>query len=107
MRDLDRETEGETLLLAELDGRIAGFAAVWEPDAFLHHLYVDPAMQRRGVGRALIDGMRRLCGRPLELKCQANNRAALAFYKKLGFTPGESGISDIGPWIRHTEPPKA
>lgn len=104
LRDLDRETEGETLLLAELDGCIAGFVAVWEPDAFLHHLYVDPEMHRRGVGRALIEAAGRLCGRPLELKCQTNNRSAMAFYKSLGFTLGESGVSDIGPWMRHRGP---
>ena len=104
LRDFERETEGETLLLAERDKQIVGFAAVWEPDAFLHHLYVDPEMHRCGIGRALLDEVCRICEKPLELKCQTNNHSALAFYKSLGFTLGESGVSDMGPWVRHREP---
>ena len=102
--DFRRETEGETIVVAELDGKIAGFAAVWEPDAFIHHLYVDPAMHRRGAGRALIAALAQMCSKPLELKCQINNRPAMAFYRRLGFQTADSGISEIGPWVRYQAP---
>lgn len=105
LADFKRETEGETILLAEDEQAVLGFAAVWEPDAFLHHLYVDPPAHRRGIGRRLIAEASRLCERPLELKCQTNNRPAIAFYRRLGFTPDDSGVSDIGPWIRFRAPP--
>ena len=104
LNDLKRETEGEIIIVAEVDGRIMGFASVWEPDAFLHHLYVDPAMLGRGIGRALVVEMVRLCEKPLELKCQTNNRRARAFYKRLGFTTADSGVSDVGPWVRYRAP---
>lgn len=46
------------LFVAELDGAIIGFAAV-EPredgEGELDALFVDPHMQRRGIGRALIE----------------------------------------------------
>ncbi len=106
LSDFKRETEGETILLAEDDQVILGFASVWEPDAFLHHLYVDPPAHRRGIGRRLLLEMGRFCGRPLELKCQTNNHRAIAFYRRLGFTTGESGVSDIGPWVRFRAPPE-
>ena len=41
------------LRVAELDGTAAGFAA-FTPDE-LAWLYVDPALARRGVGRALVE----------------------------------------------------
>ncbi|MBD0348103.1 MAG: GNAT family N-acetyltransferase [Thermoleophilia bacterium] len=37
--------------VAELEGRVAGFAAL--ADGFLNHLYVHPANQGKGVGSAL------------------------------------------------------
>jgi GNAT superfamily N-acetyltransferase len=104
LNDFARETHGETILVAEHDGAILGFAALWEPDAFLHHLYVDPAVLRRGIGRALMRKVRALCDRPLELKCQTGNRSAMRFYERLGFTRQETGVSDIGPWVRYRAP---
>lgn len=103
--DFKRETEGELIIVAEVEGQVVGFASIWEPDAFIHHLYVDPAMHRRGVGRALIAGLVEICGdKPLELKCQTNNKPAMAFYKRLGFQTADSGVSDMGPWIRFRAP---
>ena len=43
------------------------------------------APHRRGIGRALIAGLVEICNKPLELKCQTNNKPAMAFYKRLGF----------------------
>ncbi|WP_080410222.1 GNAT family N-acetyltransferase [Burkholderia ubonensis] len=55
LADFDAQTEGERLLVAEDDGaRLAGFVSVWEPDHFIHHLYVDRSHHRRGIGRALL-----------------------------------------------------
>lgn len=102
--DLEADTTGEVMFVAERGGRVAGFAALWTPDAFLHHLYVDPAEHRRGIGRALMRQVMAVAVRPVELKCQSNNRAAFAFYLRLGFVPQESGVSDIGPWERFRAP---
>jgi len=102
--DLEADTAGEVVFVAERGGRIAGFAALWTPDAFLHHLYVDPAEHRRGIGRALMRQVMAVAVRPVELKCQSNNRAAFAFYLRLGFVPHDSGVSDIGPWERFRAP---
>jgi GNAT superfamily N-acetyltransferase len=104
LNDFRRETEGETIVVAEQGGRIAGFASIWEPDCFLHHLYVDPAMLRQGIGRALIAAVVPLCEKPLELKCQTNNRVAMAFYRRLGFVGADTGVSDMGPWLRYRAP---
>ncbi len=53
-------------VIAELDGRVVGFAhcvvheATWEtqPVCYLEDLYVDAAVRRRGVAAALLDWLR-------------------------------------------------
>ena len=83
--DYDGQTRGERVLLAQAaDGSLAGFVALWEPERFVHHLYLAADQQRKGIGRALLQalGWPQL---PLQLKCLCRNEAALAFYSRLGF----------------------
>jgi ribosomal protein S18 acetylase RimI-like enzyme len=61
-------------------------------------------MLRRGVGRALVGAAGRLCEGRVELKCQSNNRPAMAFYRRLGFVVDGSGVSDMGPWVLYRSP---
>ena len=72
-----------TVLLAELSGRVLGFVAFH--DGELTWLYVDPATQRRGVGRALVRAAVQTSPRPLELEVLLGNDAALALYLAEGF----------------------
>lgn len=46
-----RMREGDEFWVAERDGRVAGFAGL--DGTFLNQLYVDPAVQRGGIGDAL------------------------------------------------------
>lgn len=98
------ETEGETVILAERGKRILGFAAVYEPESFLHHLYVDPRFHRHGVGSALLNASRDLAREPLTLKTQTQNVRARAFYARHGFFATEEGDDGNGPWIRLQAP---
>jgi len=103
-RDIDvetliRETDGEMVLIAEQDGVILAFAAIYMPDDFLHHLYVDPAVHKMGVGRALIEAARERTGGRLRLRCQDSNTNARAFYAHLGFSEYERGADEYGGWI--------
>ncbi|WP_232515188.1 GNAT family N-acetyltransferase [Burkholderia ambifaria] len=51
LADFDAQTDGERLRVAEDDGgQLAGFVSVWEPDHFIHHLYVHRPHHRRGIG---------------------------------------------------------
>ena len=52
----------------------------------------------------LIAAVVALCDKPLELKCQTSNKAAVAFYERLGFVGADTGVSDIGPWQRYRAP---
>ncbi len=105
---LAAETEGERLFVAEVAGEIAGFVTLYEPQSFVHHLYVDPARQGRGIGTALLAhavarAFAHGAGR-VSLKCQLRNTRALAFYRRLGWREGETGDGEAGPWVRMESP---
>lgn len=100
------ETEGECVLVAHCQAHIAGFVSIWMPDAFVHHLYVDPSYQRQGIGAALLANAARIAdGMELSLKCQTENENALHFYQTLGFVEaGEQGDGEFGRWVRLKAP---
>ena len=81
------EAEGlfeATLLVAEIDGAVAGFAGYTDDE--VTWLYVDPARFRQGIGRALVEAVLRAAGKPLALDVLTGNTAALALYLSAGFT---------------------
>jgi GNAT superfamily N-acetyltransferase len=97
---LAQETQGERIFLAESGVHgVAGFVSLYAPQSFIHHLYVDPDLHGRGVGRALLNHALREAGGRASLKCQTRNREALAFYRRLGWRDGETGAGAFGPWV--------
>ena len=86
----------EAALLAEVEGRVVGFAAVRVvpylsddvPYAELTELYVEGAHRGQGVGRALLEqaaGIARERGAAeLLLQTGLNNQPAQAFYRAMG-----------------------
>jgi len=76
-------------------GQDAIFDAVHAPrkDGWIGLLYVKPEQRGSGIGRALMDEMKRYfqsknCD-TLRLKVLSGNQHAIAFYKKYGFTAHE------------------
>ena len=88
----------EEIFVAVEAGRIIGLAALYRPQKFLHSLYVDD--RGRGVGKALLDHVIAEAGGVLQLKCQAANTAAQAFYVREGFRCTEAGEDGGVPWLR-------
>ena len=84
----DRET---MVLVASVDGRIAGFAIMKfrDDDAHLFLLAVTPGLQRTGVGRALIEWLEKSCRtaglRQIRVEMRFGNRNARKFYERFGF----------------------
>lgn len=92
------ETEEEEIFVAESDGRIVGFSALYAPEAFLHHLYVAPARHRTGVGSALLTHAMATALAPITLKCQINNAPAMRLYARHGFEGIGNGVDSTGAW---------
>jgi ribosomal protein S18 acetylase RimI-like enzyme len=97
-----RRTDGEVILVAELDGEVSGFSSVWTEDLFLHHFHVAPRLHRCGIGHALMDATLARHGPVLSLKCAAQNLPARAFYRAMRWIetrePGGED-QDTGPWL--------
>jgi ribosomal protein S18 acetylase RimI-like enzyme len=88
--------EGRLMLVAEVDGRAAGFAAASAgPSPTLSHvaqlsLFVSAACRRQGIGRQLLDGLIQWAARSpgidkLQLAVQASNKTAIGLYRRCGF----------------------
>jgi len=87
----------DDVLVAELDGRVAGYVAVRQGLPIPSHdhvlevagLAVDPGSQGRGVGQTLVDASldeaRRRGARKLTLRVLGHNQAARRLYERCGF----------------------
>ena len=79
------------VLIARVETRIVGFAIMHfnESSAHLNLLAVEPFHRRQGIGRRLVEWLEssaRVAGTfVVSLEVRATNRAARAFYRKLGY----------------------
>lgn len=91
MRDEILKNEWSAVTVAELDGRIAGFAVCWTvaDERHLQNLATEPSLRRAGVGDALVrrivDDGRRGGAQFVILEVRASNEAAKALYARFGF----------------------
>ena len=86
------------VIVAELDGEVAGFAALIGGE--LDGLFVEPELWRRGIGRALIDAAAHEARRKgLTLTVIANPSARL-FYESCGLTIEGETLTRFGPALR-------
>jgi Acetyltransferases len=88
--------------IARVDGAIAGFAhaSFDAPDCKLDKLYVDPARQRSGIGRSLLDAIQNLArergATRLWLQVNRGNTQAIAAYRRYGLRIECEQVFDIG-----------
>ena len=98
--DFARDTAGEKLFVAVgSDDNPLGFLSVWEPDRFIHHLYVRSELRDRGIGKALLRSLSTQLPMPWKLKCLTANGGALAFYTSQGWRKVSSDVGEEGPYF--------
>ncbi len=98
-RTLFGDQPGAQVVIAEADGRPAGFALYFynystflaKPGLYLEDLFVQPEFRGRGIGKALLLHLAKLanargCGR-MEWSVLDWNEPAKGFYRKLGAVP--------------------
>lgn len=84
----DKET---MVLVASIDGRLAGFAIMKfrDEESHLFLLAVTPTRQRTGIGRALLAWLEKSCRtagmRHIRVEVRAGNLQAKKFYERFGF----------------------
>lgn len=89
----EETTDGEQIYVAMLGNKIVGMASVWEPDRFIHYLFVDPSARKRKAGSTLVGYLAEVYDLPLTLKCLVKNERGLAFYRATGWE--ESGTGHV------------
>ncbi len=77
--------------LAEERGQLLGFLAL--KGSYIDRLYIHPAVQRQGVGAALMAHAKAQSPTGLDLHTHQENHSACAFYEKHGFQAVHFGIS--------------
>lgn len=108
-RDFVAFAQEEEVWLAYMSDALVGLLSIFRAENFVHCLYVDPAAQGLGIGRALVDFVRRKVGAPLTLKLDVPNRAAIRFYEATGWERmtglDDQGVDDHGiTWARYRLP---
>lgn len=86
------------VLVAELDGRIAGFAAVIGGE--LDGLFVEPPLWRCGIGAVLVEAATCEARRRGVALTVTANPAARGFYEKCGFVLEGDAQTRFGPGLR-------
>jgi len=94
--------------VAERAGQIVGFAVLFEPRAGrceLDGLFVDPVWMRKGIGRELIDDVKRMARArgATGIEVDANSQA-VAFYESVGFVQVGEAVTRFGPAPRMALP---
>lgn len=98
--DFAKATDGERVYVAvSKDGQILGAITVWEPESFIHCLFVDHQWQGQGIGTLLLESLVPWLAFPWKLKCLASNRRALEFYRRRRWKKQETGIGDQGTYF--------
>jgi aminoglycoside 3-N-acetyltransferase I len=99
-------------MAAFVDGRVVGGLTAHAlpltreegAELFIYDVAVDPAVQRRGVGRALVDALRRdaatLSITVAFVPADDDDRHALDFYRALGGVPAAVTIFTFGGALR-------
>ena len=86
------------VLVAELDGCVAGFAAL--VDGELDGLFVEPELWRRGVGTALVREAAHEARRKGRSLAVTAGPSARKFYESCGFTVEGEAETRFGPALR-------
>lgn len=104
LTDFDTDTLDEKIIVSFVDDEPAGFLSVWEPDSFIHHLYVHPRHVGKGIGKSLLNMAASLFDVALKLKCLKQNEHALAFYKSQGWAIRGEGEDENGVYLELNGP---
>ncbi len=94
--DFEKDTKGERVWVAVSKDQIVGFISVWEPENFIHHLFVLPQYAGQKIGSRLLCFCIENIGRPATLKCVSANTKALAFYHAKGWQTLSIGTGTEG-----------
>lgn len=106
--DFARAGPSSDVLVLRQEGRVAGSVMVGHDGhrGWIYYLAVDPAVQRQGLGAALVGAAERWLRdrgvRKIQLMVRETNRGVLDFYHRLGYEP--SPVTVMQRWLVTDDP---
>jgi len=98
----------DLFLVGVENGRVIGtvMAGYEGHRGWINYLAVDPTLQRRGLGRALVEEAERRLraeGCPkISLQVRKSNEGAIAFYRRIGYSVDD--VTSLGKRLEHDDP---
>jgi putative acetyltransferase len=83
----------QTVVVAEEDGAVVGFAAADVAAHLLSQIFITPARKRQGIGRQLFAWAQRSMPDGFTLHTLVDNVASRAFYERHGLVAGDTEIN--------------
>jgi putative acetyltransferase len=83
------------VVVAERDGKLAGFVTVEPATLYLDQIVVAPEYWGSGIADALLDEAKRLSPRGLDLMVNTDNARAIRFYERHGFVYTGEGANPV------------
>ncbi len=80
------------VIVAEVDGAVAGFAAIDPAAAVLEQIFVAPDSHQRGIGAKLMAAAQQAMPGGFTLWTHGENLGAQAFYAQMGMTLVSPGV---------------
>ena len=99
LHDFEEHTQNEFILVVVEGERYMGFASIYMEENFLHHLFIASEDQNKGIGLVLLKAVENLFTGTGYLKCLTENKSALSFYLKNGWSIRSQGQSDEGDYF--------
>lgn len=90
---------GEDVWVADVQGRVVGFASLARSERMVRNLFVDAPWRSRGVGARLMDGVLGSVTGVVFLRCAARNHRARAFYERTGWEEAPAAATARGDFI--------
>jgi GNAT superfamily N-acetyltransferase len=98
--DFQKQTEKEVVFVAVDDEKkVLGFISVFEPDRFIHHMFVSSSYQQNEIGALLLRSLKSWLPEPYRIQCLAANQRGCAFYTKNGWREVERGAGEEGAFL--------
>jgi GNAT superfamily N-acetyltransferase len=85
IEDYRKSVAGDQIWVAHEGEALMGFVSISPADNLVHHLFVHPKFQGRGIGAALLQVAEQNLARPMILKVSMDNLRVCSFYEKYGW----------------------
>ena len=82
-----------TITIAEVGGKLEGFAVIDPKSGWLDQLAVEPVLWGQGIADVLIEEAKRLSPSLIQLDVNQSNARAFRFYERMGFVRAGAGVN--------------